>query len=208
MRRALVFGGLAADGWRITEALMADGISVDVVSSALSDDEREMEEEREFYFGRNSLFHRLAEANDCQPTDMVYFVDTLRLKSELRHCMEAKMLPIFENAGQIHAPFYFLLSSTDVYGRQTADLHLPVKPDTTIGRSANQMELFFIANVKKIRAVRALIFRADGSPQAGRYAALLAKATFQGLEVVHYFSDQPETAAVHEKLLRFVRPSH
>ncbi|MFT9427437.1 MAG: hypothetical protein ABF586_09785 [Sporolactobacillus sp.] len=208
MRRALVFGGLAATGWRITEALMADGISVDVVSSALTAQEQEAEDEREFYFGRNSFFHRLADASDCQPTDLVYFVDTIRAQPDLRHRMEAKMLPIFENASQIHASVYFFLSSTDVYGGQIADLHVPVKPDTPNGQSANQMELFFIANVKKLRPARALIFRTDGGARTAYYAAQFAKATFQGLEVVHYFSDQPETAAVHQKLLRFVRPSN
>lgn len=209
MRHALVFGGLSSCGYRITENLLNCGITVYTLSSALSAAERESEEERSLFFGRNALFHRADKATTVPRAEMVYLLDMIRADPKARLQLKARMAAVFEQADRLATRFFFCLSSTGIYGGRTPDLRQQVLPETPEGFMANQMELFFIENVKNVRPEKAVIFRTDqaaerSDDQICRFAAQLPDASFSGIEVVHFFTNQPKSSAMNQKIVQLV----
>ncbi|MBM7644010.1 hypothetical protein JOD45_000201 [Scopulibacillus daqui] len=60
MACTLVYGGLSSVGLALCSHLTGNGQNVLSLSSACNDTEREQEEERELFIGRNALFHQVS----------------------------------------------------------------------------------------------------------------------------------------------------
>lgn len=221
MRRSLVFGGLSQRGGPLIEALLAEGRDVFSLSSAVNERERDLEAERELFFGRNALFKHVDELPSTR-FEQMFLVDTLRIDPDERSLLAVKIKNTVVQAVEAGVRSAVFLSSVAVYGVRGGRLSekQPVRPDSDEGRALDEMESVFVRQLLHARKIKAAILRVDPVAKRGekrlgrvpddeamRIASLmveLANADFHGLEVVHFTNDDRFDPASNHKMMQLL----
>ncbi|MFX3619614.1 MAG: hypothetical protein ACE3JK_19145 [Sporolactobacillus sp.] len=212
MGNALVFGGLSSAGAVLTDALLDQGIEVYPVSSALSETELNVEAEQELRFGRHAFFHRSEEISMDLSVDSLYLMDAFRTIQEDNDRLKQKLQELLSKGDLKECRFIFFLSSLEIYGekRAQANSHQRPFPVNSEGIAANQMEIFFVRAMIKLKPLKSVICRTDrGSLHASQngkklahYITRLAAAGFSGLKTTQYFPDQPDESPLNQEFIQ------
>ncbi|RYL95606.1 hypothetical protein EWI07_00035 [Sporolactobacillus sp. THM7-4] len=214
MEQALIFGGLSLWGFPLSELLLDKGLNVVSLSSALNEEEKDKEEERSLFLGRNACFHYTEDIVETA-FDSIFFADTIRTNQTEKMCLTEKLRRVFTLKSAADTRSFVFLSSTAIYDGQGKRLSetIPVHPVTDEGKAADEMESVFIQELLKLGKVKsASIFRADltetDDPKDRRriaeFMSELALSDHGGLEVVHYIArpgTDPESNDKIRKLL-------
>ncbi|MFT8312575.1 MAG: hypothetical protein ABF629_15570 [Sporolactobacillus sp.] len=207
MEEAMVFGGLSSIGFLLTERLLEAGVVVYSISSAVTDEEKDREEENELFLGRNALFHNDRDKPRSVAKHLI-LADTFRMKQESNDELKKKMGHLLTDSPQCQRVLF--LSSLEVCGQ-----HVDKKgkrraacPTSVRGRAANEMELFFINLLHESKRKEAIILRTDLNLISDKcdgeiIAALingLMEQEHEGLDVVHFKKGLDSNDAINEKL--------
>ncbi|MCO7126683.1 hypothetical protein NIE88_13000 [Sporolactobacillus shoreicorticis] len=207
MEEALVFGGLSSIGFFLTERLLDAGIRVYSISSATSEEEKDREEENELFLGRNALFQCERDEQRAEGTYLI-LADTFRINRESNDRLKKRIRRLFVNLPQMQRVLF--LSSLEVCGERAEETWMksPAHPISARGKAANEMELFFVNLLRKIKRKEAVIFRtdlnliserADGEVIAALIIGLMKK-DHEGLDAVHFKKGLDPNAAINKKL--------
>ncbi|WP_100487467.1 hypothetical protein [Sporolactobacillus pectinivorans] len=205
MNRIIVFGGLSAYGFSLSEALMERGNTVITLSSALNLAEKAKEEERRLFLGRNALFQTGAASVSCEA---FFLVDTFRARDSEKQQMKSKLSRLSNSAAWASARLAVLLSTLEIYGAGSGRFPetAAVCPETEVGKMALETEHCFSSKCVKRPGIRAAIFRTDISRLKARRAreavlmAELATAPFEGLEIFNFYADAQPGDKCNQKL--------
>lgn len=214
MERALIFGGLSPQGFPLSEVLMEKGLQVISLSTALNEDEKQSEEEREFFLGRNSLF-RVVKAVPAEPFDYLFLADTIRTSPADKIRLKERWNRMFFPYKLAGTKSFVFLSSLEICGGEEGRLSetMSAHPRTAIGKAADEMEACFARELSRAGDVKAVIFRTDlenfADRRKGRRIAELmselAFADFPGLEVIHFIDGPEGETTLNRKIKAILR---
>ncbi|TGA97106.1 NAD(P)-dependent oxidoreductase [Sporolactobacillus shoreae] len=207
MKQVIVFGGLSAYGFPISEALAEKGNTVISISSALNSKEKAEEDERALFLGRNALF-RTVDHPKNPIREAFCIADSFRRDESANRQLKAKLKPMLDAvAGSSKEPAIFL-STLEVYDPNSVyrGEKRVVRPITDAGKRAAQMEQFFCSACRDRARNKAAIFRTDlsqmktrGSHTALLMAELIA-APFIGLQIFNYDGGSKSGEGCNQKL--------
>lgn len=214
MERALIFGGLSPCGFPLSEILLEKGLQVVSLSSALNEDEKSQEDDRELFLGRHSFF-RIEKTISQEPFDYLFLADTIRTHVDESLRLKEQWKEMFSPYRLSGPKSLVFLSSLEICGGNAERLSEkePVHPLTALGKIADEMEVCFVNERRRIRNVRAVIFRTDlkdfADRKKGRRIAELmselAFADYRGLEVFHFIDERMEDPQSNRKIRSFLR---
>ncbi|MFT8871742.1 MAG: hypothetical protein ABF868_05565 [Sporolactobacillus sp.] len=203
MRRAIVFGGLSANGFVITKRLLEDGVDVFVFSSALCAQELGEETERELFVGRHDCFHRESDAGWREGScDALFLADLLRPLPLQTLALIRRVSRLFHGRQVNDMRCMLLLSAWCINRRPEGE----EKACDTADEDAAWTERFFSRRVMRCAPEKAAILRTDNmaSPtQVADIAVRLVEASFQGLEIFTY-SGRADRALTNRKVERII----
>jgi nucleoside-diphosphate-sugar epimerase len=207
MEAALVFGGLSPTGFSLSKELLGEGVRVISVSSAVTEEEKEREEENELFLGRNALF-RNARNKDWSEEAHLILADTIRINSDKLKALQSKINVQLKNTHQSQKILF--LSSLEVCGPLPigTDEKRAAHPDSALGKAANEMELFFIQRLREMKKTAAVIFRTDlnllsdrkGSEIIAALISGLIDMDHKGLDIVHFKKGLESNAPINDEL--------
>ncbi|WP_332237543.1 hypothetical protein [Sporolactobacillus sp. KGMB 08714] len=215
MERALIFGGLSPQGFPLSEILLEKGLQVVSLSTALNEDERQSEDERELFLGRNALFQ--IEKAAPEAFDYLFLTDMIRPSPKSNARLKEKWIKMFLPHPPAVPKSSVLLSSLEICGGNEGrrSESMPVHPRTALGKAADEMESYFAGRLGKAGDVQTVIFRTDlgnftDRRKGRRTAELMAElafADFPGsrLEVIHFTDDLQGDPASNRKIKTILR---
>jgi hypothetical protein len=211
MQETVVFGGLSAAGFSLSEAMLNSGNQVLSISSAVSKKEKEKEEDNQLYLGRNALFHHVPKGFDrCEGKPLIV-ADTFRINPEYNRALQEKLTLLLKTV----RPIKRLIFVSSLESVQERNDYSKVKA-VAGSRVANDTEAFFIQVLKEIGQKDALIFRTDlnelmatkgGESAAGLFLGML-EAKHAGLDIVAYSSKAGAEAPINSGMRHLLPPPY
>ncbi|MCO7174500.1 hypothetical protein ACFP7A_03675 [Sporolactobacillus kofuensis] len=203
MDQLLIFGGLSPFGYPITKYFLDEGVNVVSMSSAVTEQNREQEEENAFFLGRNALFHRQDEAKHME-TDCIILADTLRMDTMESRALKEKINALFSK-NLTYQRLVFLSYRTLRENDEEKTIH---DLESIEGLSKDAMESFFISLLREMKRKEAVIIRThpdvltieEKSASMVRLIHGVLEKDHEGLDLVPYVRCEDAKAQSNDKM--------